>query len=67
MENRKDQSFKSFSRRDFIKTSAALSSAVIAAGAPRIFAAGSDKLKVGLIGCGGRGAGAAIDILNADA
>lgn len=67
MESRKDRGFNSISRRVFLKTSAALSGAVIAAGAPKIFAAGSDKLKVGLIGCGGRGTGAAIDIITADA
>lgn len=43
------------SRRDFIKTSAAVSLGVLASGAGRIFAAGSDKIRVGLIGCGGRG------------
>ena len=67
MESGKNKGFNSISRRSFLKTSAALSGAVIAAGAPRIFAAGSDKLKVGLIGCGGRGTGAAVDILTADA
>jgi len=67
MESGKNKGFNGISRRDFLKTSAVLSGAVIAAGAPKIFAAGSDKLKVGLIGCGGRGTGAAIDILTADA
>ncbi len=54
-----------FSRRDFVKTSAALSLAttgLIGAGA---YAAGSDTLRVGLIGCGGRGRGAAGNILDA--
>jgi predicted dehydrogenase len=49
------------SRRDFIKASAAVSLAALAPGSSRIFAAGSDKLRVGLIGCGGRGTGAARD------
>jgi len=31
----------------------------------RVHAAGSDKLRVGLLGCGGRGAGAAVNILQA--
>ncbi len=45
-------------RRDFIKTSAAGMAAVLA-GKSVIFAApGTRKLKVGLIGCGGRGNGA---------
>jgi predicted dehydrogenase len=48
------------SRRDFVKSSAALSLAALSsAGASRVFAAGSDKLRVGLIGCGDRGTGAA--------
>ena len=52
---------KKVSRRDFIKTSAALSMVALTPGANRLFAAGSDKIRVGLIGCGGRGTGAAID------
>jgi len=54
------------SRRDFLKTSAA---AVSVAGLPigqSAHAAGSDVLKVGLIGCGGRGTGAAKNALDAD-
>ena len=52
------------SRRDFIKTSAA---SVAAMGiASRVFAAGSDKIRVGLIGSGGRGRGAVEDAFNAD-
>ena len=43
------------SRRDFIKGSAAVSIAALAKGSSRIYAAGSDKIRVGLIGCGGRG------------
>ena len=53
------------SRRDFLKTSAAVSLAALTSGAAsRVFAAGSDKLRVGLIGCGGRGTGAAKDCVN---
>ena len=58
------------SRRDFLKGSTA---AVVAGSlggqlalAPRVFAAGSDVLKVGLVGCGGRGTGAASQALHAD-
>ncbi len=43
------------SRRDFVKASAAAGLAAVAPGASRIYAAGSDKIRVGLIGCGGRG------------
>jgi len=44
-----------FSRRDFIRTSAALGAATLASGTNRIFATGSDTVRIGLIGCGGRG------------
>jgi len=54
------------SRRGFLKTSAALAGTALA-GAPdvssRVYAAGSDVVKVGLIGCGGRGAGAVVSAL----
>jgi predicted dehydrogenase len=54
------------SRREFLAASAA-SAASLAALAPRVYAAGSDTLKVGLIGCGRRGTGAAAQALSADA
>ncbi|MHC4486950.1 MAG: Gfo/Idh/MocA family oxidoreductase [Planctomycetota bacterium] len=44
-----------FSRRDFIKTSGIVGAAALLSGTGRMFAAGSDKIRVGLIGCGGRG------------
>jgi predicted dehydrogenase len=51
------------SRRDFLKTSTA---ATIGLGMlTNVHAAGSDILKVGLVGCGGRGSGAAVDICKA--
>ena len=56
-------------RRNFLKTStaaagtAALGSLAIGRSA---HAQGSDILKVGLVGCGGRGTGAAVNALNAD-
>ena len=55
------------SRRDFMKHSAVAATS-LAAGAPlssRLYAAGSDELKVGLVGCGGRGTGAATQALMA--
>lgn len=58
-------------RRDFLKTSTVAAVGGALAGqwsmAPSVFAAGSDVLKIGLIGCGGRGSGAALQALNADA
>jgi len=57
------------SRRTFIKGTAA-SAALIGAAtmglSSRAWAAGSDVIRVGVIGCGGRGSGAAYDCLNAD-
>jgi len=48
-------------RRDFLKSSAAASAAVFVSGlaASRAHAAGSDTIRIGLVGCGGRGTGAA--------
>jgi len=47
------------SRRDFIKTSVPILSGLgavsLLSGTNRIFAAGSDKVRIGVIGCGGRG------------
>src|SRR5438552_432600 len=51
------------SRRDFLKaTTAGAALAVV----PLVHAAGGDTLRVGLIGCGGRGTGAASQALRAD-
>jgi predicted dehydrogenase len=56
----------SVSRRSFLKTSACTASAAVLAdiGTKHVFAAGSDKIKIGLIGCGGRGKGAVNDCFN---
>jgi predicted dehydrogenase len=48
------------SRRTFIKASAALGAASAVAPSVYAYAQGSDKIRVGLIGCGGRGTGAGI-------
>ncbi|MDD4269275.1 MAG: Gfo/Idh/MocA family oxidoreductase [Pirellulales bacterium] len=53
------------SRRDFLKASAAAAIGSLAI-APRVHAGGDDILRVGLVGCGGRGCGAAVNALNAD-
>lgn len=56
------------SRRDFVKLSAVSAGAAVLSnlGAPRGFgaAAGSDTIRVGLVGCGGRGTGAAQNCLD---
>jgi myo-inositol 2-dehydrogenase/D-chiro-inositol 1-dehydrogenase len=57
------------SRRDFLKTSTAVVGGAMAANLAvgrSAHAAGSDILKVGLVGCGGRGSGAAANAMNAD-
>ena len=61
-------------RREFVKTGAVLAAsggafggAVASAFASRhAYVGGSDTLRVGLIGCGGRGTGAAVQALRAD-
>ncbi|HPA16945.1 MAG TPA: Gfo/Idh/MocA family oxidoreductase [Verrucomicrobiae bacterium] len=53
------------SRRNFIRsaTGAAVSYAALSGAPAMVHAAGSDEIKVGLIGCGGRGTGAASQFL----
>src|SRR4051812_30991029 len=57
------------SRRDFLKTGAAATGAVLTAAATAfpdgVVVGGSDEIKVGIIGCGGRGSGAGEDVLRA--
>ncbi|MBL8799981.1 MAG: Gfo/Idh/MocA family oxidoreductase [Planctomycetia bacterium] len=53
----------STTRREFLKTSAV---GVAAAAIPHVHAAGSDVLRIGLVGCGGRGTGAGAQAGNAD-
>jgi len=57
------------SRRNFLKTStAAVAGASLASrlgDLPAVHAAGSDEIRVGVIGCGGRGTGAAQDVITA--
>ena len=53
-------------RREFFKNTGriAATSALAAGLAPRIYAAGSGTIKVALVGCGGRGTGAASNALS---
>lgn len=54
-------------RRSFLKSSSAAAIGTAAALKPAlVHAAGSDVLRIGLVGCGGRGAGAARQALQAD-
>ncbi|MGH9161804.1 MAG: Gfo/Idh/MocA family protein [Vicinamibacteraceae bacterium] len=58
----------SFSRRDFLKSATAAAvgtSLATASGLAGAYAAGSDEIRIGVIGCGGRGTGAVTDALRA--
>ena len=56
------------SRRDFLKKSSVAAASAALAGSLSVarsaHAAGSDQIKIALIGCGGRGTGAAVNALN---
>ncbi|MEE8428841.1 MAG: Gfo/Idh/MocA family oxidoreductase, partial [Gammaproteobacteria bacterium] len=54
------------SRREFLKnTGRIVATSALAAGiVPKVYAAGNDTIKIALIGCGGRGTGAASDALS---
>ena len=54
------------SRRDFMKTSAAVGATVFGVSSVQgVHAAGSDVIKIGVVGCGGRGCGAVRDAFDA--
>lgn len=55
------------SRREVLRRGVASAAALPLAGiAPRAWAAAKEELKIGLVGCGGRGTGAAVNALRAD-
>jgi predicted dehydrogenase len=56
------------SRRDFIKTTGRIAAASALAGValPSVHAASSDVIQIALVGCGGRGTGAAANALQTD-
>jgi len=68
---KRDGTVRAMSRREFLKTSAVSAAAVIGSGAlpfgAGAWAAGSDVIRVGVIGCGGRGTGAAKDCCHSTA
>lgn len=70
MPNPSDSSPKTTTRREFIHTGSAATLGTLFAlpiiSKGKLFAQNQDTLKVGLIGCGGRGTGAASQALNAD-
>jgi predicted dehydrogenase len=53
------------SRRHFLKTAAAAGLGTLALGRA-VHASGSDAIRIGLVGCGGRGPGAAVNAMNVD-
>jgi len=55
---------KVLSRRDFLQVGVATAAAVLSASHP-VHSAGSDVLRIGLVGCGGRGRGSLLDSLTA--
>ncbi len=67
MDTRTSAEDNAVSRRDFVKTSAAVVGGLMASQFPlkaSAFYAGDDAIRVGLVGCGGRGTGAALQALN---
>jgi len=68
MSEKKETRPSNHTRRDFLKGSAGLAAGAAAAGlilpASGVFAAGSDTIQLGLVGCGGRGSGAASQALS---
>ena len=65
----KSPSLQNPSRRDFLKTSTVVAAGAMVGGLTigrSAHAAGDDTLKIGLVGCGGRGTGAAVNALTAD-
>ena len=52
-------------RRDFIKATSAVTLAAVLPSSGVMYAGGADKIRIGMIGCGGRGTGAAINCVEA--
>jgi len=65
MNRKAAQEKERLSRRNFIKTSGIAGAAALLSSSGRVFAAGSDKIRLGLIGCGGRGTYDTANCLNA--
>jgi len=58
---------RDMSRRDFVRSSAAIGASVAGLALTRsVHAAGSDVIRIGVVGCGGRGTGAAANAMDAD-
>src|SRR4051794_39086108 len=67
MKSNSMQASEDLSRRDFLKNSgAALVGTALGGSSLRSFAEEAGSLRIGLVGCGGRGTGAAAQALGAD-
>lgn len=67
MEENNNKTNTSLSRRDFVKQATVGLAGLGVLGATNFaYAGGSDRLRIGVVGCGGRGAGAANNALSAD-
>ncbi|MEW6360469.1 MAG: Gfo/Idh/MocA family oxidoreductase [Planctomycetota bacterium] len=67
-EQKKSVDMKRTSRRGFLKVAAASGAVLSALDISRYaHAAGNDIIRIGVVGCGGRGAGAAVNAMNVDA
>ncbi len=64
--NGERSTYRKPTRREFLKTSVGAGAVAAVALNRGVFAAGSDTIRIGLIGCGGRGTGAAKQALDAD-
>ncbi len=67
--NRKNKKTEKLNRRSFVKTTGLATGALVASSVPMSamgYVAGNKKLKLALVGCGGRGTGAAVQALTAD-
>ena len=65
MKNKPNNSIPSESRREFLKTMSAASLATVLSGTGLLHAAGKERIRLGVIGCGARGTGAALDCIEA--
>jgi myo-inositol 2-dehydrogenase / D-chiro-inositol 1-dehydrogenase len=61
--NRSRRSADAVNRRAFLAASSTAGVVAALAGPPAVHAAGSDVIKIALVGCGGRGGGAAVNAL----
>lgn len=66
MSKRTNKKANADGRRDFMKVSALAAAAMNLSMTGSIHAAGKEEIKVGVVGCGGRGSGATRDSLEAD-